>query len=115
MVHATFRTDPEDKGPDVMDLEPCDLAAFVGITREGKEDGYAYDTCVLIEKELDLEITARCVARGAMKILMDLAGESREEKSLALAGYMNEIFRTDPGVVEEEVFFRAVSLLDQEE
>ena len=52
MIHATFRTDPEDKGPDVMDLEPCDLAAFVGITREGKEDGYAYDTCVFIEKEL---------------------------------------------------------------
>ena len=42
MVYASLRTDPGDKGPDVMILMPSELATFVGISRDETGDNYPY-------------------------------------------------------------------------
>ena len=73
MVYASLRTDPEDKGPDVMILMPRELATFVGISRDAAGDNCLYDAYVLGGEGLELEGTAEGLAHGTIRILMGLA------------------------------------------
>jgi hypothetical protein len=114
MVYASLRTDPEDKGPDVMILMPRELATFVGISRDAAGDNCLYDAYVLGGEGLELEGTAEGLAHGAIRILMGLAGNSREWRSQILAAYMRGISMATAELVEREVFDMAMDILEEE-
>ena len=115
MVYASLRTDPGDKGPGVVRLRPCELATFVGISRDAARDNCLCDAYVLGGKGLELERTAEGLAHGAIRILMGLAGNSREWRSQILAAYMRGISMATAELVEREVFDMAMDILEEEE
>ncbi len=115
MVYASLRTDPEDKGPDVMILMPRELATFVGISRDAAGDNCLYDAYVLGGEGLELEGTAEGLAHGAIRILMGLAGNSREWRSQILAAYVRGISMAATELVGREVFDMAMDILEEEE
>ena len=114
MVYASLRTDPEDKGPDVMILMPRDLATFVGISRDETGDNYPCAAYILGGEGLELEPVARALAHGAMRVLMGLAGDSEEWKSLIFAEYMREISMAAAELMGREIFDKAMSMLEEE-
>ncbi len=114
MVYASLRTDPEDKGPGFVRMRPCELATFVGISRDAAGDNCLCDAYVLGGEGLELEGTAEGLAHGAIRILMGLAGNSREWRSQILAAYMRGISMATAELVEREVFDMAMDILEEE-
>ena len=114
MVYASLRTDPGAKGPDVMILMPSELATFVGISRGAAGDNCLYDAYVLGGEGLELEGTAEGLAHGAIRILMGLAGNSREWRPQILAAYMRGISMAAAELMGREIFDKAMSMLEEE-
>lgn len=114
MVYASLRTDPEDKGPGFVRMRPCELATFVGISRDAAGDNCSCDAYVLGGEGLELEGTAEGLAHGAIRILMALAGNSREWRSQILAAYMRGISMAAAELMGREIFDKAMSMLEEE-